>query len=93
VEAAFVAAAPLSDDDPLGGPPPVPAKPDAETLAARMHELFRGGVTPAPVLTARCRSCSLIEICQPSAIGKRGSARAFFRRSLAAVALRDEGES
>jgi CRISPR-associated exonuclease Cas4 len=64
-----------------------------EDLAARMHELFRGGVTPAPVLTARCRSCSLIEICQPSAIGQRGSARAFFRRSVAAVSLRDEGKT
>jgi CRISPR-associated exonuclease Cas4 len=63
-----------------------------EALAARMHELFRGGVTPAPVLTARCRSCSLIEICQPSALGKRGSARAFFRRSVAALSLREEGE-
>jgi hypothetical protein len=62
-------------------------------MAARMHELFRGRVTPAPVLTARCRSCSLVEICQPSAIGQRGSARAFFRRSLAAVSLHDEGES
>jgi CRISPR-associated exonuclease Cas4 len=64
-----------------------------EALAARMHELFRGGVTPAPVLTPRCRSCSLIEICQPSAIGQRGSARAFFRRSVAAVSLREKGES
>lgn len=64
-----------------------------EKMAARMHELFRQGVTPPPVLTARCRSCSLIEICQPSAIGQSGSAREFFRRAVAAVALREEGQS
>ncbi len=64
-----------------------------EAMAARMQELFHSGATPAPVLTPRCRSCSLIEICQPSAIGQRGSARAFFRRSVAAVSLREEGQS
>jgi CRISPR-associated exonuclease Cas4 len=61
-----------------------------EAQAGRMHELFSSGVTPAPVLAARCRSCSLAEICQPTAIGQRGSARAYFRRSVAA-ALRNEG--
>lgn len=55
-----------------------------EKLAERMHELYRRGITPAPVLTAGCKSCSLVEICQPSAIGKRGSALVFLRRSLTA---------
>ena len=56
-----------------------------------MHELFRGGVTPAAEYGARCRSCSLVEICQPAALGQRGSARAYLRRSVAAVAAREEG--
>ena len=39
-----------------------------EKAAARMHELFRTGTTPAPVFRNACESCSLIERCQPHAL-------------------------
>jgi CRISPR-associated exonuclease Cas4 len=34
-------------------------------LAARMHKLFDGGITPLPVVKKHCRMCSLVEICLP----------------------------
>jgi CRISPR-associated exonuclease Cas4 len=61
-----------------------------EALAARMHALYRAGATPAPIISGQCRSCSLAGVCQPSAINGRGSARAFFRRSVAALAIRED---
>lgn len=64
-----------------------------EALAARMHALYRAGATPAPAPSGQCRSCSLAGICQPLAIKKRGSARIFFRRSVAALALSGEASS
>lgn len=55
---------------------------ETERLAVRMHQLYAARVTPAPILLPRCRSCSLIEICQPRSLVNRGSARTFFRRSI-----------
>lgn len=36
-----------------------------EAAARRLHDLLRAGLTPAPVLKARCRGCSLYELCMP----------------------------
>lgn len=41
-----------------------------ETLARRMHELYASGRTPAAVYEAKCRSCSLLELCMPKALEK-----------------------
>ncbi len=53
-----------------------------ESLAQRMHELHARGETPPPVLLPHCRSCSLLNLCQPSLLVKRGSARTYFRRAV-----------
>ena len=37
----------------------------AET-ARRLHELIQSGITPRPVRKARCRGCSLLELCLPA---------------------------
>ena len=37
----------------------------AET-ARRLHELIQSGITPRPVQKARCRGCSLLELCLPA---------------------------
>lgn len=63
---------------------------ETERLALRMHELYQARVSPAPLFLPRCRSCSLIEICQPAALAHRGSARTFFRRAVSSC-LEDTG--
>jgi len=53
-------------------------------LIDRLHALTRIGQTPPAVYEKKCRSCSLIDICQPKATGGR-SARSYLERALAAV--------
>ena len=38
-----------------------------EELAATMHRLYRGRVTPAATPGPHCRSCSLVDVCLPEA--------------------------
>lgn len=65
---------------------PVPFTPalraETERLANRMHQMHALRVTPPPIYLPHCKSCSLIEICQPNALVNRGSARTFFRRTI-----------
>ncbi|MCG8338713.1 MAG: CRISPR-associated protein Cas4 [Proteobacteria bacterium] len=35
------------------------------SLTERLHSLFNSGVTPAPGYTKKCKSCSLVDICNP----------------------------
>lgn len=39
--------------------------------ARRFHEIFRAGIVPAPRFDARCRSCSLKQLCLPSVFERR----------------------
>ncbi|MBI5184319.1 MAG: CRISPR-associated protein Cas4 [Nitrospinae bacterium] len=34
-------------------------------LAERLHDLIRAGKTPPAVYSSKCKSCSLMEVCQP----------------------------
>lgn len=36
-----------------------------EDMAERLHGLVRAGKTPPPVYSSKCKSCSLMEACQP----------------------------
>lgn len=47
---------------------------DTEVLAQRLHELYDAGVTPPAVYGKKCKSCSLLETCQPKATGSRTAA-------------------
>ena len=40
-----------------------------EETARRLHELIDSGVTPPPVYTKACESCSFFESCLPTAVG------------------------
>jgi CRISPR-associated exonuclease Cas4 len=60
-----------------------------EALAARLHELIRGGVTPPAGYERKCRSCSLLDVCLPKTAGQRRSAQQYLAGSLAA--LNEEG--
>lgn len=61
-----------------------------EQLSARMHELYRGGRTPAAEFGRKCGSCSLYAACEPKALSSRQSAARYFRNSLVAALQREE---
>ena len=53
-------------------------------LARRFHELVATGVTPPPVFSACCRSCSLLSDCRPQLVASHRSAQGYLRRILTA---------
>ena len=54
-----------------------------ERAAARMHELYRLGTSPAPIYQPRkCDRCSLIEICQPRRLARAGQVSRFMNSSI-----------
>jgi CRISPR-associated exonuclease Cas4 len=53
-----------------------------EAAAARMHSLWKEGRTPAPVKFPGCKSCSLLDLCQPGALGSKTAASSYVRRLL-----------
>ena len=53
-----------------------------ETLAARLHELWREGITPSARYEKKCDSCSLIEVCQPKTVAHGKSAKRYFAAML-----------
>lgn len=53
-----------------------------EKAAGRMHELFRLGATPPPVFTNACKSCSLIERCQPRTLSSNRSVSRYLSSAL-----------
>jgi CRISPR-associated exonuclease Cas4 len=52
-----------------------------ERLIERLHELMRAGVTPGPVYAKKCKSCSLLQVCEPKSTGGK-SAKDYLRRAL-----------
>ena len=55
-----------------------------ETLAARMHELHRAGITPIAKYEPKCDGCSLIARCLPRLTGKPPRVSQYLARALAA---------
>ena len=45
---------------------------ETEEAAVRLRELIASGTTPPPVYSARCKKCSLVEVCLPQ-INKKAS--------------------
>ena len=41
--------------------------------AERLHRMLNAGLTPAPEYGRRCKSCSMIELCQPRVLSAAGS--------------------
>ena len=58
-----------------------------ESLANRLHELMHAARTPPPDYNKRCRNCSLVHLCLPSATGRKTSVTQYFSR-----AIREAGE-
>jgi CRISPR-associated exonuclease Cas4 len=61
-----------------------------ELLIERLHELMRGGLTPAPVYAAKCKRCSLLEICEPKVTAGK-SAKQYMKTAIRET-LRVRGE-
>ena len=55
-----------------------------ESLAARMHDLYRGAATPPAVYEPKCDSCSLIARCLPRLLAKAPGVARYLARALAA---------
>lgn len=49
-------------------------------LAARMHRLAQEGITPPPKKGKKCKSCSLVEECQPGLVLKHRSVADYLAR-------------
>jgi CRISPR-associated exonuclease Cas4 len=56
-----------------------------ERLARRMHELYAARITPPPVYSKKCESCSLYDRCLPRTVSKPGRVNRYL-----ATALRTE---
>jgi CRISPR-associated exonuclease Cas4 len=56
-----------------------------QALAARMHALYRQSLTPAPVYTKVCESCSLKERCLPKTLASQPSVAAYLARAFQEV--------
>src|SRR5262249_25986662 len=54
-----------------------------ESLAARMHELYRIGATPLAGYEPKCESCSLMDRCMPRLMAKPPGVARYLARALA----------
>jgi CRISPR-associated exonuclease Cas4 len=55
-----------------------------EETARRLHALIESGVTPPPMYTAACESCSFLESCLPAAMGGRKSVSKYLKEVMEA---------
>ena len=52
-----------------------------ERLIERLHELTKRGVTPLAVYAPKCKSCSLLQVCEPKVTGGK-SAKQYMKNAL-----------
>ena len=50
---------------------------ETEEAAGRLHDLIASGVTPKAEYSAKCKKCSLVELCLPKTCGKGLSAERY----------------
>jgi CRISPR-associated exonuclease Cas4 len=58
---------------------------ETERAAARLHELFRAGVTPRVEYEKKCDNCSLVNVCMPKTTGGGRRASRYLARASAGV--------
>jgi CRISPR-associated exonuclease Cas4 len=54
---------------------------ETERIAAELRAMIAAGTTPLPEYAPKCRSCSLLDLCKPRAVGR--SASAYLKRLFA----------
>jgi CRISPR-associated exonuclease Cas4 len=55
---------------------------DTERAADQLHELIGSGITPKPVYTKKCKSCSLVGRCLPQVLQKKRSVKTYLTQVL-----------
>ncbi|NVM24033.1 MAG: CRISPR-associated protein Cas4, partial [Desulfobacterales bacterium] len=55
---------------------------ETESAAKRLHGLIESGLTPSPVYTPKCKSCSLFNMCLPKTVEKKHSVKQYLSRAL-----------
>lgn len=50
-------------------------------VAERLHELVASGKTPPAVFRPKCRTCSMLEVCLPTAMSPKKSVRKYLRQA------------
>ncbi len=59
---------------------------ETETAAQRLHEMIESAVTPKPVYSKKCKSCSLMDRCLPQVIRRKRSVLGYLAEMI------DEGQ-
>jgi CRISPR-associated exonuclease Cas4 len=68
-----------------------PLRARVESLIERLHELTRAGITPLPVFAPKCKSCSLLQVCEPKVTGSK-SAKQYMKHALRQALTTADGE-
>jgi CRISPR-associated exonuclease Cas4 len=55
---------------------------ETEKAAEHLHGLIASGITPKPVYTKKCESCSLMDRCLPQALRKKRTVRSYLAQML-----------
>lgn len=55
-----------------------------EALVERLHQLTLREATPPPEYTAKCKSCSLVDLCLPKTSARRVSVQSYLARAIQA---------
>ena len=58
---------------------------ETEASVRRLHELLKGDATPHAIENQKCRNCSLIDLCLPSATGRGSGAARYLSKSLSEI--------
>jgi CRISPR-associated exonuclease Cas4 len=58
-----------------------------ETVAGNVRDMLQAGVTPPPVFSKACKSCSLLDDCRPDSFDNRRSASRWIRNRIEESAL------
>ena len=60
---------------------------ETESLAVRLHECYKSGVTPAPVFGKKCKNCSLFDDCLPEITMSKTASGRYIASSLGELGL------
>lgn len=55
---------------------------ETEEIAHNVHDFIQNGITPSPVYTNKCKSCSLFSVCMPKRLSNRKTVSKYFEEIL-----------